>query len=252
MATARRLPHSRSLSAASQADEATRASPRTSATRLEPQSSDEGRRRRRTASGGNRSTRSATSPAPSSSPVTRPAARSATDLTERSTSTHTVPTRPIVSVDTRSTTEPVPTSSTVADVVELAAGRRRPPTLPPRSQVAAEAEIAASPLELQPSHTRTASQAPTYAPPPTPTAATQQDSQPGLIPAATLSRHSTVSERAAALQASSRPTSSGSISSPMSQISELCSARMIATTLALTPRFLQRTISIKPTRGLSS
>ncbi|KFY96050.1 hypothetical protein V498_02939 [Pseudogymnoascus sp. VKM F-4517 (FW-2822)] len=213
MATARRLPHSRSLSAASQADEATRASPRTSATRLEPHSSDEGRRRRRTASGGDRSTRSATSPAPSSSPVTRPAARSATDLTERSTSSHIFPTRPLMSVDTRSTTEPVPTSSTVADVVELATSRRRPPTLPPRSQVAGEAEIAASPVELQSSHSRTASQAPAYPPPPVPAVATQQDSQPGLIPAATLSHHSTATERAGALQAVSRPTSSESTAS---------------------------------------
>ncbi|OBT63299.1 hypothetical protein VE03_07935 [Pseudogymnoascus sp. 23342-1-I1] len=213
MATARRLPHSRSLSAASQADEATRASPRTSATRLEPQSSDEGRRRRRTASGGHRSTRSSTSPAPSSSPVTRPAARSATDLTERSTSSHILPARPLMSADTRSTTEPAPTSSTVADVVGLATGRRRPPTLPPTSQVAAEGEIAASPVEIQPSHARTASQAPAYPPPPVPVPATQQDLQPGLIPAATLSHHSTATERAAVLQAGSRPTSSESTAS---------------------------------------
>jgi SH3 domain len=109
--TRRARTHSRSSSAvsaegqASTGHQSSRPPPSMSAVQaahLEVQSSDEGRhRRRRTGS----STRSATDPVPVADPEARPAARSQTDLSNRPHSM-TLPSRPIVSPASRSTTDP--------------------------------------------------------------------------------------------------------------------------------------------------
>lgn len=233
--------HSRSLSARSQTEEATRRSPRSSSRHLEPQSSDEARTRRRPRDPSRHSRRSATSPSPSASPAIRQARRSNTDLSDRPRLSDASAGRP--NNDGRTTSEPTPQPATsMADVVEMTMNRRRPPPLPPREQGHLVAELAgtSSPVELSAAdrpHLRSTSQSSNPPPsprissapsapvapatpstaPPTQPAAAQLEVQPGLLPALppspTVAQHSSAIERALTLSATSRPTSSSSAGS---------------------------------------
>jgi hypothetical protein len=213
-ASPRRQTHSRSTSATSQADEQSRPNHHTSSTHLEIQSGGESRRRRRTTSGG----RSATAPIPPpSSEITRPAARSQTDLSERPRSSQTQSERPLVSSQSRSTTEPAPERQAEAPV-ELPAAQE-PQQLSnssPNTRVTQRTEGPSVPAELPAATTRSAPPAPIFVPASTPSAATQSFTDPYLVPAPLSPRHRKIpstSVGATLFQSATRPTSSSSTGS---------------------------------------
>jgi hypothetical protein len=240
--TTRRRNHSRSTSSNS---------PRSSAGNLEAHSSDEGRRRRRTTS-----TSRPGGPAPAAAvsippDATRPATRAQTDLSNRPRSSQSEATRPPVSLQSRSTTDPT-------------TPRRVPPPLPPRT-APVEATIPATQPSIESSSRRSSGGVrveainiapielpsaevqsplsitrpeqvndgpvelpltPSRAAPPAaisvPVAVTSSSVQPqqslgaqdNLTPAPLSPRHtSSPSERASALSSASRPTSSSSTGS---------------------------------------
>ncbi|KAN0103380.1 hypothetical protein V8E51_011693 [Hyaloscypha variabilis] len=236
--TRRTRTHSRSSSAvsaegpASTSHHSSRPPPSMSAVQaahLEVQSSDEGRhRRRRTGS----STRSATDPVPVAEPEARPAARSQTDLSNRPHSM-TLPSRPLVSSASRSSTDPS---------VQHAAGLPAPESSPRTSQSGVNssprlnsgARMENSPVQAQPTlnpsprnsgvrlenstaqvHTERRTRAAPPADITVPAAASPVASQPqadrSLMPTPLSPReHTSLSDRAIALSSGTRPTSSSS------------------------------------------
>jgi hypothetical protein len=211
--TRRSRTHSRSPSGVSQSDEPSRPPPAFSAVHaahLDVLSSGDGRRRRRTTS----SSRSATAPVPVAEAEVRPAARSQTDLSNRSRSSHgTV--RPLVTENTRSSTDP-----SVQRAIEL----------PASEHTHREAQIVASPT----SNRNSASFRPEDAPIPASTLAPSTRAAPpadifvlnstpsalstsnatvvdrSLLPSPLSPRGTSLSDKANALSSGSRPTSSSS------------------------------------------
>jgi Zn finger protein HypA/HybF involved in hydrogenase expression len=160
--SSRHRTYSRASSATGQAEENTTSyppnsssNPHNSSSHLEVQPGGERRRRRRrTTSGGRTSSRSSTSPIPVSTTETaRPAARSSTDLGDRPRSSHTQSSRPLVSANGRSTTDPLSSRSTESPPVELPATQSpqqiSSPTFPSREErTQTQAEAPVLPVEL--------------------------------------------------------------------------------------------------------
>lgn len=212
--------HSRSPSGVSQSDEPSRPPPALSAVHaahLDVISSGEERRRRRTTS----SSRSATAPVPVAEAEVRPAARSQTDLSNRPRSSHNAPARPLVTENTRSSTDP-----NVQRAVELHASdhtlRETQIVASPtsnRNSASFRPEDAPIPALTIAPKTRAAPPAEIFVPSSTPSAASTAPSSNAavadrsLLPAPLSPRGPSLSDKANAMASGSRPTSSSSTTS---------------------------------------
>lgn len=209
--------HSRSTSAVSQADEIISRPPLATSSRLEVQSSDEGRRRRRTTSEG----RSATMPVPGiSEAATRPAARSQNDLSSRPRSFEPQPSRRTDSGERRGNTPPVSQLPNRAELPGLPGDQPAPNThvdqqesLQTNEGVPDRAELPSNDTGGIPPATGAAS-SPTQTPlSPRQTLAPSDALVPAPLTLHSHSRTPSLSDRAAAVQGASRPTSSSSATS---------------------------------------
>jgi hypothetical protein len=207
--TGRRRTHSRSPSGVSQSEEQSRPLPSMSAiqaSHLEVQSSDEGRRRRRT-------TISSRNSAPVAVTETRAGTRLQTDLSDRTRSSRTSAHGPLAASNTRSSTDAI-----VRGSAELPSSDR--PAQEPQPQTSNPASIASTaPPAQEDSETNTTNVPKARAAPPAElplTAASTSFSEPLdrlLLPLPLSPRaptQSTLADRANALSSGSRPTSSSS------------------------------------------
>lgn len=173
------------------------------AAHLEIQSSDEGRHRRRRSS--SRSATDPIRPAPSEAP---PATRSQTDLSDRPSSVHAQASRPLVTTESRSTTDPSLSRANEHPSPEQRPRqlRQSPNTSPRASQTARMEEVPAGRERKPPA----GPPADILVPP-----AASSLVASGLSPRSPrdLSRTISLSDRAGALSSGSRPTSSSSAAS---------------------------------------
>ncbi|KAH8683190.1 hypothetical protein BGZ60DRAFT_399608 [Tricladium varicosporioides] len=184
------------------------------AAHLEVQSSDEGRRRRR-ASSGSRS-RSSTAPIPTPETQTRPAARSATDLSNRPQSMDLSAARPAPSSSSRSTTEPIGPRVSELTAPERSRESQRATSSSPRTRQPARME--GFPPASGPMAIRNRAAPPSAVLPPSSTSSTaihsmaDQSMVPLPLSPKEPSRNSlngnSLSERATAFSSAARPSSS--------------------------------------------
>ncbi|TVY93812.1 E3 ubiquitin-protein ligase [Lachnellula willkommii] len=211
----RRRTHSRTTSAVSQGDEPSR--PPTSlsaahAAHLEVNSGDEGRRRRRTTSGH----RSSTTPVPLAAAEARPAARSQTDLSDRPQSLHLPSARPLVTSNSRSSTDPTVQRPSELPVEQRSRESPKLPNSSPRMRAFARSDGFPAPAATTEPRTRAEPPAEIFVPSSTPSATTNSGSDRAMLPAPLSPRDhglATLSDRANALSSGTRPTSSSSHSS---------------------------------------
>ncbi|TAQ88303.1 hypothetical protein B7494_g3391 [Chlorociboria aeruginascens] len=210
----RRRPHSRSTSAVGEGR--SRPPPSMSATHaahLDVQSSDEGRRRRRTTS----SSRSATAPVPVAEPEARETTRSQTELSERPRSSIISTSRPLVTVTSRSSTDPNIPNTVDSHASDQASQEQ--PTLSARRRLSVRSEDSSL---SNTSHTSQTNQKTRAAPPAdisvpssSPTSSSTMVDR-SLVPAPLSPRQrsgTSLSDWASALSSGSRPSSSSSITS---------------------------------------
>jgi len=202
------------VSALSQGDEPSRPPPSMSAAQsahLDVQSSDEGRRRRRTTSGN----RSSTAPIPVAPAEARPAARSQTDLSDRPQSLNLSSARPSVTSSSRSTTDPTTQRPSELPAEQGSRGSPRAPSSP-RMRTFSRSEDLSGPTATSESRTRAAPPAEIFVPSSAPSAISKTSGDRAMAPAPLSPRHAahnSLSDRANAITSGTRPTSSSSIGS---------------------------------------
>ncbi|CAG8962162.1 hypothetical protein HYFRA_00005209 [Hymenoscyphus fraxineus] len=217
--SSRRRIHSRNTSAVSQADERSRPPPSMSqahAAQLGVHSQDERHHRRRNTSG----SRSSTAPLPIADTIARPATRSSTDLSSRPRSLDMSITRPHVTTNSRSSTDPA--SQRPRGVSTSSRERQHGSNSSPRLETTSRIEDSA----VQPTGPTSSIRRSPPADISTPSSSLAVSSSPieqSLVPAPLTPNHSpgpspnhsprtSLSDRAIALSSGTRPTSSSSAS----------------------------------------